>query len=55
MALSIAMLEMLDQELRQFRAKVAPIVRREALQNEILNQIEMESQIYTDRTWPMVF
>jgi hypothetical protein len=39
---------MLDRESRQVRAKVVPNVRRETLQNEILNQIEGGSTIYTD-------
>jgi transposase-like protein len=39
---------MLDRELRQIRAKVVPNVRRETLQNEILNQIERNSTVYTD-------
>lgn len=39
---------MLDRELRQVRAKVIPDVRRETLQNEILNQIEKGRTVYTD-------
>ena len=39
---------MLDRESRQVRAKVVPNVRREVLQNEILNQIEGGSTVYTD-------
>jgi transposase-like protein len=39
---------MLDRESRQVRAKVVPNVRRETLQNEILNQIEHKSTVYTD-------
>jgi transposase-like protein len=39
---------MLDRESRQVRAKVIPNVRRETLQNEILNAIESGSTIYTD-------
>lgn len=42
---------MLDRELRQVRAKVVPNVKRETLQNEILEQIERGSKIYTDQ-WP---
>jgi transposase-like protein len=38
----------LDRELRQVRAKVVPNVRRETLQNEILNQIEKGGTVYTD-------
>jgi transposase-like protein len=40
---------MLDRENRQVRAKVIPNVKRETLQNEILNQIEGGSTVYTDR------
>src|SRR5271170_204711 len=39
---------MLDRESRQVRAKVIPNVKRETLQNEILNQIEGDSTVYTD-------
>jgi transposase-like protein len=39
---------MLDRESRQVRAKVVPNVKRETLQNEILNQIEGGSTVYTD-------
>ena len=39
---------MLDRERRQVRAKVVPNVKRETLQNEILNQIEGGSTIYSD-------
>jgi transposase-like protein len=40
---------MLDRELRQIRAKVIPNVKRETLQNEILNQVEKKSTVYTDQ------
>lgn len=40
---------MLDRESRQVRAKVVPNVKRETLQNAILEQIERGSQVYTDR------
>ena len=40
---------MLDRESRQVRARVVPNVKRETLQNEILNQIEGGSKVYTDR------
>lgn len=46
--MGIPVMGMLDRELRQVRAKVVPNVKREALQNEILNQIEKKSTIYTD-------
>jgi transposase-like protein len=40
---------MLERETRQVRAKVIPDVSRETLQNEILNQIERNSTVYTDK------
>jgi len=43
-----AVMGMLDRSSRQVRAKVVPNVRRETLQNEILNQIEHKSTVYTD-------
>jgi transposase-like protein len=39
---------MLDRESRQVRAKVVPNIKRETLQNEILNQIEGGSKVFTD-------
>jgi transposase-like protein len=39
---------MLDRVSRQVRAKVVPNVKRETLQNEILNQIKGGSTVYTD-------
>jgi transposase-like protein len=39
---------MLDRDARKVRAKVVPDVRRETLQNEILNQIAGGSTVYTD-------
>ncbi len=39
---------MLDRNTRQVRAKVIPNVKRETLQNEILNQVERKTPIYTD-------
>ncbi len=38
----------LDRELRQVRAKVIPDVKRETLQNEILNQVIRGTRLYTD-------
>jgi transposase-like protein len=38
----------LDRQTRQVRAKVVPNVKRETLQNEILNQIEGKSTVYSD-------
>jgi len=43
-----AVLGMYDRESRQLRAKVVPNVKRETLQNEILNHIEWGSSIYSD-------
>lgn len=39
---------MLDRESRRVRAKVIPNVKRETLQEEILNNIEKHSHVYTD-------
>ena len=39
---------MLDRDARKVRAKVVPNIRRETLQNEILNAIETGSTVYTD-------
>lgn len=39
---------MRDRETRQIRAKVIPNVKRETLQNEILENIEKNSTVYTD-------
>ena len=39
---------MLDRDRRQVRAQVIPNVKRETLQNAILNQIEGGSTVYTD-------
>lgn len=39
---------MLDRELRQVRAKVMPRVRREDLQNAILNNVTPFAKVYTD-------
>ncbi len=44
----VPIMGMLDRELRQVRAKVVPNVRRDTLQNEILNQIEKGATVYTD-------
>ena len=38
----------LDRDARQIRAKVIPNVKRETLQNEILNNVEFGSKLYTD-------
>jgi transposase-like protein len=45
----IPVMGMLDREARKIRARVVPNVKRETLQNEILNQIEKKSTVYTDR------
>ncbi len=39
---------MLDRDLRQVRAKVIPNVKREVLQEEIIEEIEKGSTVYTD-------
>jgi transposase-like protein len=46
--LGVPVMGILDRELRQVRAKVIPNVKREVLQNEILNNIEHKATIYTD-------
>ena len=43
-----AVMGMLDRDSREIRAKVIPNVKRETLQNEILNNIEYGSRVYTD-------
>jgi transposase-like protein len=43
-----AVMGMLDRDSRQVRAKVVPNVKRETLQNEILDHIEKGSTVYTD-------
>ncbi|HEX4038062.1 MAG TPA: IS1595 family transposase [Acidobacteriaceae bacterium] len=45
----IPVMGMLDRESRQVRAKVVPNVKRETLQNEILDQVERGSKVYTDQ------
>jgi transposase-like protein len=44
-----AVIGMLDRKSRTVRAKVVPNVRRETLQNEILDTIEFGSKVYTDQ------
>ena len=44
----IPVMGMLDRESRQVRAQVVPNVKRETLQNAILNEIEKGSKVYTD-------
>jgi len=44
-----AVIGMLDRDSRQVRAKVVPNVRRETLQNQILDTIEFGSKVYTDQ------
>jgi transposase-like protein len=46
--MGVPVMGMLDRDARQVRAKVIPNVKRETLQNEILNQIEKKSTVYTD-------
>jgi len=43
-----AVFGVLDRELRQVRAKVVPNVKRETLQNQIFENIEKGSKVYTD-------
>ncbi len=43
---------MLDREARQVRAKVVPNVKRETLQNEILDNVKYGSPVYTDDAVP---
>ena len=43
-----AVFGVLDRDLRQVRTKVIPDVKRETLQNEILNQVHRGSKVYTD-------
>jgi transposase-like protein len=38
----------LDRELREVRAKVVPNIKRETLQNEVLNNVKYGSSVYTD-------
>lgn len=45
----IPVMGMLDRESRQIRAKVVPNVKRETLQEEILNNVNRGSAIYTDQ------
>src|SRR5271165_5176518 len=46
---STPVMGMLERESRQVRAQVIPNVKRETLQNAILDQIEKGSSVYTDR------
>ena len=39
---------MLDRDLRQVRAKVIPNVKRETLQNEVLQEVSTAAKVYTD-------
>lgn len=43
-----AVMGMLDRNTRQVRARVIPNVKRETLQNEILNGVDKKSTLYTD-------
>ena len=44
----VPVMGMLDRDSRQVRAKVVPNVRRDTLQNAILDQIQKGSTVYTD-------
>jgi transposase-like protein len=46
--MGVPVMGMLDREARQVRASVIPNVKRDTLQNEILNQIEKKATVYTD-------
>ena len=46
---AVPVMGMLDRESRQVRAQVIPNLKRETLQNAILDQIEKRSSVYTDR------
>ena len=46
----VPVLGMLDRESRQVRAQVVPNIKRETLQNAILQEIETGSTIYTDNS-----
>src|SRR5271165_6932957 len=39
---------LLDRDLRQIRAKVVPNVKRETLQNEVMDEVKFGSKVYTD-------
>jgi len=43
-----AVMGLLDRDAREIRAKVIPNIKRETLQNEILNNVEYGSKLYTD-------
>ncbi len=43
---------MLDREARQVRAKVVPNVKRETLQNEVLENVKYGTAVYTDDAVP---
>ena len=45
-------LGMLDREARQIRAKVVPNVKRETLQNEVLDNVKYGTKVYTDDAVP---
>jgi transposase-like protein len=45
-------LGMLDREARQVRAKVVPNVKRETLQNEVLENVKFGTHVYTDDAVP---
>jgi transposase-like protein len=45
----------LDRNARQIRAKVIPNVKRETLQNEILNNVEYGSKLYTDAAYTYTY
>lgn len=44
----VAVMGILDRDLRKIRTKIVPDVRRETLQNEVLKNIKYGSTVYTD-------
>lgn len=46
----VPVMGMLNRDSRQIRAKVIPNIKRETLQNAILDQIQKGSTVYTDRS-----
>jgi transposase-like protein len=48
----VIVLGMLDREAREVRAKVVPNVKRETLQNEVLQNVKYGTKVYTDDAVP---
>jgi transposase-like protein len=49
MANKTVVMGFLDRELRQVRARVIPDIKRETLQNEVLDEVQRGSKLYTDQ------